>query len=61
MDVKYLVSDHRQMHERALSLYFNPNVTFFHTFSVNNQNIYLSADFCVLHMFSLDSNMFFNP
>ena len=45
MDVKYVVSDHGQMHKRALGWY--SFYLFFILFSVNSQNIFLSADFCM--------------
>ena len=57
------------MHERALSWYFNPPILHIcHTFSVNKINIYiyininvyintfLLANFCMVYMFSFDSN-----
>ena len=43
MDVIYFVSDNCQMHKRALMLVLI--VSIFHTFSVNSQNTFLSADF----------------
>ena len=34
------------------------NVGTFNTFPVNSQNTFLLADFCMVYMFSFDSNMF---
>ena len=45
MDVKYVVSDHWQMHKRAFKLVLI--LPIFHTFLVNGQNTFLSADFCM--------------
>ena len=62
VDVTYFLSDICKMHKRAFSWYFNPNFTdfsYFHTsHTVNSQNTFLLADFCMVYMFSFDSNMF---
>ena len=43
MDVIDFVSDNCQMHKRALLLVLISSI--FHTFSLNSQNTFLSADF----------------
>ena len=47
--------------QERFNLIFQPLISpIFHTFSVNSQNTFLLADFCMVYMFSFDSNMFSN-
>ena len=59
VDVTYFLSDLCKIQKRALGWYFNPLILpIFHTFSVNSQNTFLLADFCMVYMFIFYSNMF---